>query len=174
MVYGRILYNSIKEYTPKFFPTIPYSQTVKPVFGRFPLIQEGNLKLYPNGILNLTSKEDGELWENFSITAGHIKSLCSVFASLSGHLSTSPSSGSISTIIATEPLRQPWRRKKLTRKNSESRRRLRRQLRGQQNRLQLQQVVMTSDTVATQSSINWLYKIKIMSKNQKQESKKIK
>jgi hypothetical protein len=33
MVYGRILYNSIKEYTPKWFPTIPYSQTTKPVFG---------------------------------------------------------------------------------------------------------------------------------------------
>jgi hypothetical protein len=33
MVYGRILYNNIKEYTPKWFPTIPYSQTVKPVFG---------------------------------------------------------------------------------------------------------------------------------------------
>lgn len=33
MVYGRILYNNIKEYTPKNFPTIPYSQTTKPVFG---------------------------------------------------------------------------------------------------------------------------------------------
>ena len=33
MVYGRILYNTIKEYTPKNFPTIPYSQTVKPSFG---------------------------------------------------------------------------------------------------------------------------------------------
>ncbi len=33
MVYGRILYNNIKEYTPKNFPTIPYSQTVKPLFG---------------------------------------------------------------------------------------------------------------------------------------------
>ena len=33
MVYGRILYNNIKEYTPKWFPTIPYSQTTKPTFG---------------------------------------------------------------------------------------------------------------------------------------------
>ena len=39
MVYGRILYNNIKEYTPKWFPTIPYSQTTKPVFGNFPLTQ---------------------------------------------------------------------------------------------------------------------------------------
>ena len=106
MVYGRILYNSIKEYTPKFFPTIPYSQTVKPVFGTFPLIQEDNPKLYLSGTLSLMSKEDGELWENFSTTVGPIKSLCSVFASLFGHQSTSPSFGSISTIIATEPLRQ--------------------------------------------------------------------
>jgi hypothetical protein len=35
MVYGRILYNNIKEYTPKWYPTIPYSQTVKPTFGIF-------------------------------------------------------------------------------------------------------------------------------------------
>lgn len=33
MVYGRILYNNIKEYTPKWFPTIPYSQTVKHTYG---------------------------------------------------------------------------------------------------------------------------------------------
>lgn len=39
MVYGRILYNNIKEYTPKWFPTIPYSQTTKPVFGNFKLTQ---------------------------------------------------------------------------------------------------------------------------------------
>ena len=35
MVYGRILYNNIKEYTPKWYPTIPYSQTVKPTFSNF-------------------------------------------------------------------------------------------------------------------------------------------
>lgn len=39
MVYGRILYNSIKEYTPKWFPTIPFSQTTKPVFGSFGITQ---------------------------------------------------------------------------------------------------------------------------------------
>jgi hypothetical protein len=43
MVYGKILYNNIKEYTPKWFPTIPYSQTTKPVFGKFGPIQVDNL-----------------------------------------------------------------------------------------------------------------------------------
>jgi hypothetical protein len=38
MVYGKILFNNIKEYTPKWFPTIPYSQTVKPVFGTSAII----------------------------------------------------------------------------------------------------------------------------------------
>lgn len=38
MVYGKILYNNIKEYTPKWFATIPYSQTVKPTFGNSQLI----------------------------------------------------------------------------------------------------------------------------------------
>lgn len=33
MTYGKILFNNIKEYTPKWYPTIPYSQTVKPVYG---------------------------------------------------------------------------------------------------------------------------------------------
>ena len=34
MVYTRLLFNNIKEFTPNFFKTIPYSQTVKPVLGR--------------------------------------------------------------------------------------------------------------------------------------------
>ena len=33
MVFGKILFNNIKEYTPKWYPTIPYSQTVRPTFG---------------------------------------------------------------------------------------------------------------------------------------------
>lgn len=49
MVYGRILYNSIKEYTPKFFPTIPYSQTTKPVFGTSSLTQAGAPRSSPSG-----------------------------------------------------------------------------------------------------------------------------
>jgi hypothetical protein len=44
MVYGKILYNNIKEYTPKWFATIPYSQTVKPTFGIFYIIQADNHK----------------------------------------------------------------------------------------------------------------------------------
>ena len=38
MVYTRILFNNIKESTPNFFKTIPYSQTVKPVLGRKPQV----------------------------------------------------------------------------------------------------------------------------------------
>jgi hypothetical protein len=44
MVYGRILYNTIREYTPRSFPTIPFSQTAKPRFGKPSPTQEGNLK----------------------------------------------------------------------------------------------------------------------------------
>lgn len=59
MVYGRILYNSIKEYTPKWFPTIPYSQTTKPVFGNFHFIQEDNHKLFQSGIQKSKPRKDG-------------------------------------------------------------------------------------------------------------------
>lgn len=34
MVYGRLLFNNIKEYTPKWFKTIPYAQTTKPTFSK--------------------------------------------------------------------------------------------------------------------------------------------
>ena len=34
MVYTRLLFNNIKEYTPNFIKTIPYAQITKPVFGR--------------------------------------------------------------------------------------------------------------------------------------------
>ena len=44
MVYGKILFNNIKEYTPKWYPTIPYSQTVRPTFGTQPLTQFVNPK----------------------------------------------------------------------------------------------------------------------------------
>jgi len=33
MVYGKILFNNFKEYTPKWYPAVPYSQTVKQTFG---------------------------------------------------------------------------------------------------------------------------------------------
>jgi len=34
MVYTRLLFNNIKEYTPSFIKTVPYSQVTKPVFGK--------------------------------------------------------------------------------------------------------------------------------------------
>ena len=34
MVYGKILFNNIKEYTPSWIKTVPYSQTTKPTFVR--------------------------------------------------------------------------------------------------------------------------------------------
>lgn len=35
MVYGRIIFNNVKEYTPSWIKTIPYSQVTKPTFGEF-------------------------------------------------------------------------------------------------------------------------------------------
>lgn len=139
MVYGRILYNSIREYTPKFFPTVPYSQTVKPTFGTSAFIQWDNLKSYQNGMLVLLSKQCGEHSEMFGITVGLIRSSCLVFASAFGLLSTSPSFGFINTIIATEPLKQQLLRKEPTRSSWEKRRRQRKQPR-EQLRRQLEQL----------------------------------
>ena len=34
MVYYRIIFNSVREYTPDFIKTVPYSQCVKPALGR--------------------------------------------------------------------------------------------------------------------------------------------
>jgi len=34
MVYTRILFNNLKEYTPSFMKTISYNKTVKPILGR--------------------------------------------------------------------------------------------------------------------------------------------
>lgn len=39
MVYGKILFNNIKEYTPSWIKTVPYSQTTKPTFGMIFFIQ---------------------------------------------------------------------------------------------------------------------------------------
>jgi len=35
MVYGKIIFNNIKEYTPSWIKTIPYSQTTKPLLSRY-------------------------------------------------------------------------------------------------------------------------------------------
>lgn len=52
MVYGRILYNNIKEYTPKWFKTVPYAQTTKPTFGTQWLMQFAMLRPSPAGTAN--------------------------------------------------------------------------------------------------------------------------
>ncbi len=39
MVYGRLMFNNIKEYTPSFIKTIPYNQIAKPVFGKQKQVQ---------------------------------------------------------------------------------------------------------------------------------------
>eukprot|EP01016_Furgasonia_blochmanni_P014810 TRINITY_DN1788_c0_g1_i5.p3 TRINITY_DN1788_c0_g1~~TRINITY_DN1788_c0_g1_i5.p3 ORF type:complete len:123 (-),score=50.22 TRINITY_DN1788_c0_g1_i5:349-717(-) len=38
MVYTKILFNNIKEYTPSWFRTIPYAQVTKTVLGRRPQV----------------------------------------------------------------------------------------------------------------------------------------
>jgi len=50
MVYGKIFYNNIKEYTPTWMKTIPYSQVTKPVLGNISLVLMNNLfrKKTPN------------------------------------------------------------------------------------------------------------------------------
>ena len=116
MVYGRILYNSIKEYTPKWFPTIPYSQTTKPVFGNFHSSQEDNHKLYQSGTQRSKPRKDGVCLATFSNTVGPIKSLCSVSASESGQLFTSPFWPFINQITNTVLIKLPWLKKKPSRK----------------------------------------------------------
>ena len=67
MVYGRILYNNIKEYTPKWYPTIPYSQTVKPVFSiYYHLFKKEALKQYPASMLTPTPRLDGDYSPEYS------------------------------------------------------------------------------------------------------------
>ena len=59
MVYGRILYNNIKEYTPKWFKTVPYAQTTKPTFGIYELIQPAKLRSSPAGTVNRQLRTSG-------------------------------------------------------------------------------------------------------------------
>lgn len=67
MVYGRILYNNIKEYTPKWYPTVPYSQTVKPTFSNFcNYFKEDLLKLFLPLIQAPTSRPDGDFLQRYS------------------------------------------------------------------------------------------------------------
>ncbi|EAS03941.1 transmembrane protein, putative (macronuclear) [Tetrahymena thermophila SB210] len=38
MVYGKLIFNNIKEYTPSWIKTIPYSQVTKPILRKQPQI----------------------------------------------------------------------------------------------------------------------------------------
>lgn len=118
MVYGRILYNNIKEYTPKWFGTIPYSQTVKPVFGIELLTKAANPKLCQHSILpQLWSRCGGTLHSCSNATHGLGKSsslawpLCS---STSWEIPSWPSTRQITPIGATKPpspRRRPTKRR---------------------------------------------------------------
>lgn len=52
MVYTRVLFNNIKEYTPSFIKTVPYAQSAKKVLERKPLVafahakKKANIKFY--------------------------------------------------------------------------------------------------------------------------------
>ena len=78
MVYGRILYNNIREYTPKSFPTIPYSQTTKPVFGTPYIMQVVAFKSSPNGTRNLPLSAAGVCSDGSSSQDGNTRCSCSV------------------------------------------------------------------------------------------------
>jgi hypothetical protein len=124
MVYGRILYNNIKEYTPKWFPTIPYSQTTKPVFGISLSTQAVNPKSSPSGTPTPPSKVDGDSLDSCSTTVGHTKYSSSDLPSPCGPPSTTPFSPSIRPTIPTEVTKLPSLRKKPTRKSLERLKRL--------------------------------------------------
>lgn len=146
MVYGRILYNNIKEYTPKFFPTIPYSQTVKPTFGTSCNIQSGNLKLYLSGTPILMSKEDGDYLVSFLTIVGHINYSCLDCALVLGQQSISPIFGSTSTITVVVLTKQQWPKRKHIRENWESKSKQNKQQKEQLRRQQLQRDQMISDS----------------------------
>lgn len=64
MVYGKIFYNNIKEYTPTWMKTIPYSQVTKTVLGTEDFLsllisQEEDLKSSENSTLTQRSRLDG-------------------------------------------------------------------------------------------------------------------
>jgi len=141
MVYGRILYNTIREYTPRSFPTIPFSQTAKPRFGKPNITQEDSLKSSASGTLTPWSREDGDCSETSSTTAGPIKFSCLASVLLYGHRSTSPASGSTKLITNKEDSKQQSPRSEPTRRSSDKLRRLKKRLRELLKKLRLLQVV---------------------------------
>lgn len=119
MVYGRILYNNIKEYTPKWYPTIPYSQTVKPTFSiLYYLFQEDHLKLFLDSMLIQASKLDGDYlleYSNITLGCGKFSSLVPLYLCIL--LSMHHFLLSTKLTIPTEHMKQQWSRKELIRKN---------------------------------------------------------
>ncbi len=120
MVYGRILYNNIKEYTPKWYPTIPYSQTVKPIFSTFrTYLQKNHLKSSLPSIPPPTQRPDGDCSLKYSNkTHGCGKFSCSDLPSRCITQFTFHWSQFTKLTTFIEPTKPQWLRKKLTRKNS--------------------------------------------------------
>lgn len=126
MVYGRILYNNIKEYTPKWYPTIPYSQAVRPTFSNsFLKVKKEHHKSSPPSIPAQPPKPDGDFSPKSSNkTHGCGKSSSSHALLLCIIQSTPHSSPFINLITNIEPTKLPLPKKKLTRKNSENSKKL--------------------------------------------------
>lgn len=120
MVYGRILYNNIKEYTPKWYPTIPYSQTVKPIFSTFhTYFQENRLKSSLPWIPPPTLGLDGDCSLKYSnITHGCGKFSSSDLPSRCITQFTFHWSQFTNLTTLIEPTKPQWLRRKLTRRNS--------------------------------------------------------
>ena len=121
MVYGRILYNSIKEYTPKWYPTIPYSQTTKPVFGNSGPTQEGSPNSSQLGTAKSSPKEGGAFSANSSSPAGSTKFLCSASASECGQLYTSLCYHFTNRITNTALMKLRWPKRRLSRRRKKRR-----------------------------------------------------
>lgn len=122
MVYGRILYNNIKEYTPKWYPTIPYSQAVRPTFSNYSYNwKKEHLKSSQPSIPAQPPKPDGNFSpESSNKTHGCGKSSSSHVPSSCIIPSTPHSSPFINLITNIEPTKLPLLKKKLTRRNSKN------------------------------------------------------
>jgi len=126
MVYGRILYNNIKEYTPKWYPTIPYSQTVKPTFSTFSSYRKKeHHKSYQPSIPVQPPKLDGDSsLKSSNITHGCGKSSSSQQLLLCITQSTAHLLLFINLITNIELTKLPSPKKELTRKSSENSKKL--------------------------------------------------
>lgn len=120
MVYGRILYNNIKEYTPKWYPTIPYSQTVKPTLSRIcNLFQKGYPKSFQPQTQTQAPRQGGDYSQECSNkTHGCGKYSSSQCPSWCSTASTFQSQRCTSQTTPIEPTMQQSQKKELTRRNS--------------------------------------------------------